>query len=66
VSCYFSHVHRITVKYSREVDATDEDIERTRADLRARLRQLQEQQEDNDDGKCYMCCVHSVERSVPW
>jgi hypothetical protein len=56
----------ITVKYSREVDATDEDIERTRADLRARLRQLQEQQEDSDDGKCCMCCVHSVARSVPW
>jgi hypothetical protein len=56
----------LTVKYSREVDATDEDIERTRADLRTRLRQLQEQQEDNDDGKCYACYVHSVARSVPW
>jgi hypothetical protein len=56
----------LTVKYSREVDATDEDIERTRADLRSRLRQLQEQQEDNDDGKCYVCYVHSVAGSVPW
>jgi hypothetical protein len=37
-----------TVKYSREVDATDEDIERTRADLRARLRQLQELQGDEE------------------
>jgi hypothetical protein len=38
----------VTVKYSREVDATDEDIERTRADLRARLRQLQELQGDEE------------------
>jgi hypothetical protein len=47
----------ITVKYSREVDATDEDIERTRADLRARLRQLQELQGDEEDGE--ITCMHS-------
>lgn len=33
-----------TGKYSRQVDSTDEDIERTREDLRARLAQLQQQQ----------------------
>jgi hypothetical protein len=50
----------ITVKYSREVDATDEDIERTRADLRARLRQLQELQGDEGDGE--ITCVYIKQR----